>query len=169
MKLKLLKIRHATINDLQDITEIYNEAIQKTVATFDTQIKTIEEQKKWFTEHGSKNPILVAEQNDDMVGWGALTQYSTKCAYSDTAEISLYIKEKNQGKGIGRKLIEELVKEGKNAGLHALIARITEGNKISIHLHEQFGFVKIGTLKEVGKKFGKLLDVNLMQKIYDSR
>ena len=163
----MLKIRQAKLNDLKDITEIYNEAIQKTVATFDTQIKTIEEQKKWFNEHGAKNPIIVVEQNGNVVGWSALTQYSTKCAYSDTAEISLYIKEKNQGKGIGKQLIEEIVKKGKNAGLHALIARITEGNKTSIHLHESVGFQHAGVLKEVGFKFGKRLDVYLMEKIYD--
>ena len=163
----MLKIRHATLEDLQDITEIYNEAIRKTVATFDTQPKSLEEQKKWFIEHGSKNPIIVAEQNGAIVGWAALSKYSTKCAYSDTAEISLYVREDKQGKGIGQMLIEEIVKEGKNVGLHALIARITEGNQISIHLHESVGFKHVGVLKEVGLKFGKRLDVYLMGKIYD--
>ena len=163
----MLNIREAKINDLEDITEIYNEAIQRTVATFDTLIKTIEEQKKWFDKHGSKNPIIVEEQNEVVVGWAALTQYSTKSAYSDTAEISLYVREKNQGKGIGKQLMEEIVKKGKKAGLHALIARITEGNKTSIHLHESVGFKHVGVLKEVGYKFGKRLDVYLMEKIYD--
>ena len=162
----MLKIRHATLEDLQDITEIYNEAIRKTVATFDTQPKSLEEQKKWFIEHGSKNPIIVAEQNGAIVGWAALSKYSTKCAYSDTAEISLYVREDKQGKGIGQMLIEEIVKEGDKVGLHVLIARITDGNQISIHLHESVGFKHVGICKEVGYKFGKRLDVYLMEKIY---
>ena len=164
--MKLIKIRTAKLDDLKDITEIYNDAIQNTVATFDTELKTLEEQKKWFNNHGSKNPIIVVETNEEIIGWAALTQYSTKCAYSDTAEISLYIKEKHHGKGIGKKLIEEIVKEGEKAGLHTLIARITEGNQKSIHLHEMVGFEHVGVLKEVGFKFGKILDVYFIQNVY---
>ena len=161
-----MKIRHATLDDLSGITKIYNEAILKTVATFDTQPKTVEEQEKWFKGHGPKNPMLVIEQDKDVVGWAALSRYSTKCAYSNTAEISLYVKIGHHSKGIGKKLIEEIVKEGKKAGLHALIAKITERNQASIHLHELVGFEHVGILKEVGFKFDKLLDVYLMQKIY---
>jgi len=162
-----MKIRQATLDDLSGITKIYNEAILKTVATFDTQSKTAEEQKKWFKGHGSKNPIIVAEQDEAVVGWAALSSYSTKCAYSNTAEISLYVKIGHHGKGIGKKLIEGIVNEGEKAGLHALIARITEGNKTSIYLHESVGFKHVGVLKEVGFKFDKVLDVYLMQKVYN--
>jgi phosphinothricin acetyltransferase len=165
----MLVMRNATIDDLKSITKIYNDAIKNTVATFDTEIKTIKEQTKWFSDHGKKNPILVAEENGSVIGWAALSKYSTRCAYSDTAEISLYVKEENQGKGIGKKLMESIIKEGKNAGLHVIIARITDGNKKSIHIHESVGFSHIGIMKEVGYKFGKLLDVYLMQKIYNDK
>lgn len=161
-----IKIRKATIDDIQGITIIYNEAIKNTVSTFDTEEETISKQKKWFKEHGPKNPIIVAEQDMDIVGWTALSKYSTKCAYSDFAEISLYIKKEKQGQNIGKKLIKKIVEEGKKAGLHALIAQITERNKISIHLHESVGFHHVGVLKEAGFKFGKRLDVYLMEKIY---
>ena len=159
-------IRSARIKDLDTITEIYNEAIIKTIATFDTEPKTYEEQKKWFDDHESKNPILVAELNGVIVGWASLSKWSDRCAYSDTAEISLYVQEKYQGKGIGRHLIEAIIKEGKKTGLHTIIARITAGNESSLHLHRSVGFTYIGIMKEVGKKFGKRLDVHLMQKIY---
>ena len=161
-----LKIRNATIKDLDEITKIYNEAILKTVATFDTEKKTFEEQKIWFENHGPKNPILVAEQDDLVIGWASLSQWSDRCAYSDTAEISLYVKEKYQNRGIGKKLLDLIVKEGKKFGLHAIIARITEGNQVSINLHKSVGFKHIGVMKEVGIKFGKRLDVFLMEKIY---
>lgn len=162
----MLKIRKAKLKDLKQITEIYNEAILKTNATFDTKKKSLKEQKKWFEDHGQKNPILVAEKNGFIVGWASLSKWSDRCAYSETAEISLYVKEKYQGKGIGKNLMEAILKEGKKAGLHAIIARITEGNNLSIHLHEKFGFEHIGVMKEVGKKFGKRLDVYLMEKLY---
>lgn len=162
----MLTLRSAVIADLETITEIYNEAIIKTIATFDTTLKTIEDQKKWFDDHGSKNPILVAEMNGVMVGWASLSKWSDRCAYSDTAEISLYVREEYQRKGIGRHLIETILIEGEKAGLHTIIARITEGNESSLHLHQSVGFAYIGTMKEVGEKFGKRHDVHLMQKIY---
>jgi phosphinothricin acetyltransferase len=109
---------------------------------------------------------LVAERNRNVIGFASLSKYSTKCAYSDTAEISLYVKEEHQNQGIGKKLMESIIKEGKNVGLHVVIARITEGNEKSVYLHKSVGFKHIGILKEVGYKFDKLLDVHLMQKIY---
>jgi L-amino acid N-acyltransferase YncA len=162
----MVKLRSARRDDLDSITEIYNEAIVKTVATFDTELKTYEEQKKWFDDHESKNPILVAELNGVIVGWASLSKWSDRCAYSDTAEISLYVREEYQGKGIGRQLIEAIIEEGKKTGLHTIIARITAGNESSLHLHRSVGFTHIGVMKEVGKKFGKRQDVHLMQKIY---
>ncbi len=164
----MINIRRATINDLDAITEIYNEAILKTIATFDTEIKTRKEQKKWFEDHGSKNPILIAEDNGNIFGFASLSKFSDRCAYSDTAEISLYVKEEHQGKGIGKKLMESIINEGKNVGLHVVISRITEGNEKSIYLHKSVGFEYLGIMKEVGIKFGKRLDVYLMQKIYNS-
>ncbi len=163
----MLTIRPATLADLPAITEIYNEAILKTTATFDTEPKTLEEQKIWFAEHGSKYPILVAEQEGFWVGWASLSKWSDRCAYSDTAEISLYVRHEHQGKGIGRKLLEAIVAQGQKEGLHTVIARIAEASEASIHLHKSVGFEHIGTMKEVGRKFGKLLDVYLMQKVYD--
>jgi phosphinothricin acetyltransferase len=162
----MLKIRTASIKDIDEITNIYNEAIKKTVATFDTDEKTNTEQKKWFKEHGKKNPLIVAEEDNIILGWAALSKYSTRCAYSDTAEISLYVKEEFQDKGIGKRLMEKIVQEGKKAGIHVIIARITEGNEKSIYLHKSVGFEHVGIMKEVGKKFGRIIDVYLMQKIY---
>jgi len=164
----LFIIRKAKIEDLISINDIYNEVIEKTVATFDTTPKTLEEQKNWFTNHGPKNPILVAEKEESILGWASLSQWSDRCAYSDTAELSLYIKEKYRGQGIGRKLLEAIIQEGKKTGLHTVIASITEGNETSIYLHETVGFFHIGIMKEVGQKFEKRLDVYLMQKILNT-
>ncbi len=164
----MLIIGHAKSENLEFITGIYNRAILRTVTTFDTEPKTVDEQRIWFADHGPKYPILVAELDGVIVGWASLSKWSDRCAYSDTAEISLYVEEAFQGKGIGRKLLESIIHKGQKAGLHTVIARIGEGNEISVHLCESVGFQHIGIMKEVGRKFGKLLDVYLMQKIYDS-
>ena len=167
-ELHMLVIRHATLEDLGAITQIFNDAIVKTVATFDTDPKTAEEQMMWFADHGPEYPILVADNNGLVVGWASLSRWSDRCGYSNTSEISLYVDEKHQGKGIGRKLLQAIVQEGQKAGLHTVIARIAEGSEASINLHKSVGFEHIGTMKEVGRKFGKRLDVHLLQKIYDS-
>ena len=125
-------IRDATTEDLPAITDIYNEAILTTVATFDTEPKSAAEQKPWFDTHSSKYPIVVAEQNDRVVGWASLSQWSDRCAYADTAEISVYIKEESRGRGVGRKLMDALIRKGQSGGLHTVIARISEGNAVSI-------------------------------------
>ena len=164
----MLAIRQAKLEDLGAITQIYNDAILKTVATFETQPKTAEEQMMWFADHDPEYPILVAENKGVVVGWASLSKWSDRCGYSATAEISVYVDEKHQGKGIGRKLLEAIILEGQEAGLHTLIARIAEGSEASINLHKSAGFEHIGTMKEVGRKFGKRLDVHLLQKIYDT-
>jgi L-amino acid N-acyltransferase YncA len=158
-----LTIRPAALDDLPVITDIYNQAILRTVATFDTQTKTVAEQRDWFQRHNDRHPILVAEQNGTVTGWASLTAWSDRCAYSDTAEVSLYVDENRRGQGIGRKLSVAIIQAGRDADLHTLLARIAEGNGASIHIAESQGFVHIGVMREVGRKFGRLLDVHLMQ------
>ena len=163
----MLTIRKAVQKDLAAVTDIYNQAILNTTATFDTNTKTVDEQKPWFDKHGAKYPILVALEDKGIVGWASMSAWSDRCAYADTAEISLYVREGCRGKGVGRKLSGAILKAGREAGLHTAIARIAAGNDISILLAESLGFKHIGVMKEVGKKFGKLLDVYMMQIIFD--
>ena len=163
----MLTIRKATIQDLRAITEIYNQAVLHTTATFDTATKTVEEQRVWYDKHGAKYPILVAQEDKDVIGWASMSAYSDRCAYADTAETSLYVREGQRGKGVGRKLSEVILKAGKEAGLHTAIVRIAEGNEVSIGLAKSLGFKPIGVMREVGKKFGKLLDVYMMQIMFD--
>ena len=159
-------IRKAVLADVPAITEIYNEAILTTSATFDTEPKTVIDRKKWFKAHGPRNPVIVAEIDGNVIGWASLSELSTRCAYADTVELSLYIKETFRNRGIGKLLMQAVLGEGKKAGLHTVISRITGGNDVSINLHHQFDFKDIGVMKEVGNKFGTLLDVYMLQKMY---
>ena len=163
----MLTIRKATIQDLRAITDIYNQAVLHTTTTFDTAAKTVEEQQVWYDKHGPKYPILVAQEDNDIIGWASMSAWSDRCAYADTAEGSIYVREGYQGKALGRKLSVAILKAGKEAGLHTAILRIAEGNAASLKLAKSLGFQDIGVMKEVGKKFGKLLDVYMMQIIFD--
>ena len=164
----MINIRPAQIADLDAITEIYNEAIQTTTATFDTEPKTRDEQLAWLEAHGPKYPILVADLDGRVVGWACLSRWSGRCAYSETAETTFYVTEEHRRKGIGRKLKTSIVEEGRRLGFHTLIARVAEGSQSSLHMNESFGFKYVGVMKEVGRKFGKLLDVHILQKIFES-
>lgn len=161
-----LIITQAILDDLPAMTDIYNEAIINTTATFDTETKTVEERMGWFQSHDKEHPILVAKFGEEVVGWATITAWSDRCAYDKTAEESIYIKAGQRGKGLGKKLLKAVLDKGQELGFHTMIARITEGNAGSVYLHELMGFKHIGVMKEVGNKFGKILDVYLMQKIY---
>ena len=163
----MLTIRPAQLSDLDAITEIYNEAIRTGTATFDIESKTPAEQLRWFDSHGPKHPILVADFEGTVVGWACLSPWSERAAYSAAVETSFYVKEEHRGQGVGRALKQAIVEAGRQQGHHALIALVTEGSDESIHLNESLGFVRIGTLKEVGRKFGRLLDVHIYQKLLD--
>ena len=161
-------IRPAAIEDLPAITAIYNHAVLTTVATFDTTPKTVEDQTPWFNAHGTdRHPIIVAERDGEIAGWGALSAWSDRCAYNDSAEISVYVAERFQGQGLGRALVEEVIRLGRKGGLHVLVSRIAEDNDVSVKLTESLGFTHVGLLKEVGNKFGRRIGVIFMQYIYE--
>jgi L-amino acid N-acyltransferase YncA len=165
----VLNIRKATIKDLPSITEIYNDAILNTNSTFDTEVKTIEDRTHWFKNRDDNFPIIVAEQLGNIIGYAALNKWSERQAYDVTAEISVYIHPEHRKQGTGKKLIEMLLAIGEETQLKTILARITEGNDHSIYLHEHNGFKMVGVLRQVGKKFGKLLDVTMMQKVYEDK
>ena len=162
-----VSIRKAVPEDLPAITGIYNEAILTTTATSDTEPKTAEERMSWFQAHDNRHPILVAVVDDKVVGWASLSRWSERPAYDDTGETSFYVKVEYRGRGIGRRLKETIIEEARRLRYHTIIARVAGESEISLHLNEEFGFVHVGTMKEVGRKFGKLLDVHILQKILD--
>jgi len=161
----MLKLRRAKDADIVPINRIYNRATVKTLATLDTVPRGLEYRRKWLREHGRKYPVLVAELDGRTVGYAALNKWSHKLGYAYTVELSLYIDEKFQGRGIGRKLLAAILKEGKKAGFHVIASRIVKGSDISVHLHDELGFEKVGVMRQAGRKFGKWLDSLIYQKI----
>ena len=162
-------IRNAVAKDAAAIAEIYNEAIHSTTATFDTEPKSAEDRLRWLEQHDERHPVFVAEIDGQIIGWAALTKWSDRPAYNQTVESSFYVAEKFRDRGTGRALKKTLIEEARRLGYHTLLARVAGSSQASIHINQTFGFQHIGTMKEVGFKFGEWLDVHIMQLMLDER
>lgn len=98
-----------------------------------------------------------------MHGWASLSPWSDRAAYAKTVEVSVYVAEEHRRRGVGRRLLQALVAAGRAHGHHSLLARISADNDASIRLHARLGFTVAGTLHEVGTKFGRVLDICIME------
>ncbi|TVQ31281.1 MAG: N-acetyltransferase family protein [Phycisphaeraceae bacterium] len=159
-----MNIRLATEADLPAVMAIYNEQILHSVSIFDTRpIETPEAQRAWLAKHDPvTRPVIVAEESGEVVGWASLSDWSEKCSYARAAEVSVYISADHRGKGVGRALMLELFERARRGGVGVLLSRIATEMKPSLALHASLGFRSIGTMRRVGKKFGRILDVELM-------
>jgi len=162
-------VRPAELSDVPRITEIYNDAVRTTVATFDTEPRTVEDRTEWYRGHDAGHPVYVATIDGTVVGWASLSPWSDRKAYEATAEVSVYVEAGYQGRGAGGLLLETLVRAGGEVGHRTLLARIADGNEASLRMHRSKGFALVGVMREVGFKFGKWLDVHLMQLVYPAR
>ncbi|MDD3003519.1 GNAT family N-acetyltransferase [Flavobacterium sp.] len=159
-----IKIRKATLSDVNSILEIVNHAIANTTAIYDYDLRTLEEQTEWFLLKEKNNfPVFIAEWNNEILGFGTYDTFRTKMGYRFTVEHSIYVKEGFAGKGIGALLLQKLIDTAKEENYHIMIGVIDASNEKSIRFHEKFGFESRGILKEVGFKFNRWLDANLMQ------
>ena len=161
-----VRIRRATYEDAAAIADIYNQAVVSSTATFDTLPESPDDRVVWLEEHTApQHPVLVAERNGRVIGWAALSRYSTRCAYDSTVEASAYIDEKETGRGLGTALSEALFEAGRAGGVHAVLSRICTENAASLAMARKLGFFEIGAMVEVGVKFGRSLDVMWMEKL----
>jgi len=162
-----VEIRKATSEDLPAITDIYNVEVMSSTATLDTEPRGDEEARAWFEEHTGRYPILVATRGGVVVGWASISQWSDRKGYDGTAEISYYVKSGHRGEGIGRRLVDATITNARKQKLHTLVARIGGESEVSLRLCRSAGFTDVGVMKEVGHKFGRLLDVHILQKMLE--
>ena len=109
--------------------------------------------------------MLVAEDAGEVIGFASVSPYRDRTAYSTSVEDSVYVRRDQQGKGVGKLLLTELITVATSHGFHTMLARIVGGHDASIALHRTLGFEVVGTEREVGRKFGRWLDVILMEKL----
>jgi L-amino acid N-acyltransferase YncA len=162
-----ITVRRAAREDVPGILEIYNDAVLNTAATADYEPQALQARLEWYDYRIRLGfPIYVAEDPDSrIVGWASLSPYHNRFGYRFSAEVSVYVAADMRGKGIGKMLLPALIEGGKAKGLHTLIASIDGENEASIRLHERYGFVRSGHLKQVWCKFGRWLDVVYLQLI----
>ncbi len=157
-------IRPAVEADLPAINDIYNHHVLKGTGTFDLAPLPLEERHRWFAAHGEQYPVLAAEIGGQVAGWASLSAYRSRPAYRFTAEDSIYVRDDLRGQGIGRLLLTRLLAEASRLGYHGVMAVIGDSaNAASVGLHQSLGFRVVGIEREVGYKFGRWLDVVLMQ------
>ena len=155
----------ATAADAEAIRTIYNVEVTTSTVTFDLVPRSLDDQIAWLTERSGAHTVLVAELGQTVVGFASLSPYRDRPAYRTTVEDSVYISRDHQGQGVGKRLLAELVATAQSHGFHAIMARIVGGHEQSIALHRSVGFEVVGTEREVGRKFGRWLDVVSMQRL----
>jgi len=160
-----LAVRLARPADAEAIRSIYNLEVTESTVTFDLVPRTPTDQQVWLADHDGVHPAVVAERNGEVVAFGSLGPYRSRPAYATTVEDSVYVRRDSRGAGCGRAIVGELVRLGTVHGFHSVMARIVGGHQASIGLHQACGFELVGIEREVGRKFGRWLDVVLMQRL----
>lgn len=160
-----MNIRPAAQPDLPALLDIYNYEVSNGTATFDLVPKTLEQRQEWLDCHNVENhPLLVAEENDTIMGYASLSDYRPKEAYRSTVELSVYVHPRHRGKGVASAMMEAILEEARrDERTHTVVSVITSGNDASTRLHEKFGFTFCGRMREMGWKFGRLLDIDNWQ------
>lgn len=162
--MKELIIRRARTEDLAKIVAIVNYEILNSTAIYDYQERTYDFQLNWFEQKMRDGmPVIVAENENEVIGFGSFGIFRPWAGYLFSVEHSIYIDKNERARGVGKKLMIELIRLAKEGGYHTMIAGVDASNSKSIYFHEKFGFKAVGTFKEVGFKFDKWLDLTFLQ------
>lgn len=160
-----MRIRDAVSADLSVIEDIYGHYVESSTCTFQVGPGTLEDRRAWFADRGSEHPVLVAEEDDEIVAWAALSRYRRREGYAPTAEDSIYVRHDRRGRGHGKALLAALLARAEGGPLHSILAIIAGDHPASVRLHAAFGFREVGRIAEAGFKMGRWLDVIFMQRM----
>ena len=162
-----LSIRPAREEDLPRLVEIYNHFVVHTPITFDLEPFSVEQRRPWFEQFAAtgRHRLLVAEEAGVVQGYAGTRQFRVKKAYDPTVETSVYCAPEAARRGIGSQLYAALFEAVRTEDIRTYIAGNTLPNPASIALHERSGFVPVGTMRSVGRKFGTYWDVRWYEKL----
>jgi phosphinothricin acetyltransferase len=160
-------IRAATDADLPRLTEIYNHYVRETPTTFDVEPFTVEQRREWFSHYGTSGRyrVLVADFEGEIVGYTTSSKFHPRAAYDTTVESTILSAPERIGSGLGAPLYEALFRELAQEDVHSVMALVVVPNVGSERLHERMGFRHVGTMRQVGRKFGRYWDVAYYQKM----
>ncbi|MBI2992588.1 MAG: N-acetyltransferase [Gammaproteobacteria bacterium] len=156
-------IRAANAADLPAILEIYNYYVVHSTCTYQIEPDTEEKRARWFAKRGSAHPVTVAEADGTIVAWASLSPWNPREGYARTVEASIYVRHDLLRRGIGSALLSDLIERAQALGHHAILGGVCTTQTASIALQERFGFRQAGYLREAGFKFGRWLDVAIME------
>lgn len=162
-----MRIRQAAPADAERICEIYNREVQESTVTLDMVPRTVAEQKAWIRDRSGALAVVVAELDEEVVGFCALSFYRDRPGYRTSVEDSIYVDRDHVGKGLGSAMLGELIETAATHGFHAMFARVVGPQQASVALHKRHGFELVGIEREVARKFGRWHDVALMQLLID--
>lgn len=153
-------IRPAQPADLPAIVEIYNEAVVGTTASWALEPVTLADREAWLARQvAADQPVLAVEEDGVVVGFASYGPFRPQGGYAHTVEHSIYIMAGHRASGLGRLLLSTLIDAARSNGVHTMVGVIDGANAESIAFHERLGFAVSGRLPEVGRKFGRWLDV----------
>jgi phosphinothricin acetyltransferase len=159
-----MAIRDATAADLPGILSIYNDAVQHTTAIWNETLVDLANRRAWLTERVAQGfPVLVARDAYEVLGYATFGAWRPHDGYRYSVEHSLYVRTDRHGQGLGAQLLTALIERARACDKHVMVAAIESGNAASIHLHQRLGFIGTGQMPQVGCKFGRWLDLTLMQ------
>lgn len=160
----MIEIRDATAADLPAMLKIYNDAILTTTSSWDYDPWSAGHHADWYAHKVEQGlPLLVAVNGPDLLGYATYGEFRAKVGYAATREHSVYVRDTARGQGVGMQLLQALIERARHAGVHVLIGGIAGDNEASLGLHTRLGFVEVGRLPEVGRKFDRWLDLVLVQ------
>jgi len=160
-----VEIRRAVPEDSETIRAIYNNEVTSSLVTLDLIPRSEAEQRFWMAEHSGVYPAIVAVIDGKICGFASLSPYRARAGYSTTVEDSIYVDSNYRKQGIGTSLLNHILLLANQHGFHTCMARVMANHEASLSLHESCGFALVGIEREVGRKFGKWLDVALLQKL----
>lgn len=159
-------IRPATNDDVGAIVGIYNWAVNQTFATIDSEPLSAEEAAAWWETHARRSRLIVATDDSGVIGWARLFPWKQRGI--DVVEDLVYVDPVHHGRGIGRALLTELIKQATGLGYRTIVATVATDNRSGLQLHEKLGFESVGTIRNAANKFDRWMDITLMQKSLES-
>jgi phosphinothricin acetyltransferase len=158
-------IRPATPVDAEAICTIYNQGIADRIATLETALRTPAERRDWLANREPRHPVIVADVDRTIVGWGSLNRFNPRDAYDHVADFSVYVERSWRGKGVGRRLLDRLIELARDLGYHKLALAALVHNKAGLALYTGAGFTPVGIYREHGQLDGRWVDVLIMEKL----
>ncbi|MBB3696944.1 GNAT family N-acetyltransferase [Flammeovirga yaeyamensis] len=163
--MRQISFKRLQLEDLSVVKDIYNYYVNHSTATFHTEDLKEEDLQTFLPIDNDRYPSYLIWENDVVVGYMYLNFFKPRAAYDRTSELTVYLKKEAWGKGIGQYALEFLENKAKEGGIIKVLMAVITGNNIgSIRLFEKHGYEKSAHLKQVGEKFGKILDVVIYQK-----